>query len=265
MLATEHNESCARETFADNARILHVVVYLFVGLSLSFRREYGEAAFLSDVGCAVEHGRLPPVPIAVQRPFVRVFRLERPRDDGPSQPHAGEAGRFGEALYLDGALSGARYLVDASGQGTVPDVFGIRRVEDDDASVRERVVHERFQLLAAHRGAGRIVGRTEVQEIRAFVRESGNEAVCLHRVQVDDAASGNDVGIAVHGIDGVLHGGDALVGKDARDVGAIGLRAVADEDLVRPYRDAARGVPFCESFSQARGSLLVAAAGVRFA
>src|SRR3989338_9325719 len=96
----EEREARICEPFADDARILHIVVDLFMRLPIAFGRERGKPAFLRDVGRAVEHRRLASVPVLIEYSFRGVLRDERFGDDAPPQGGAGGARRFRKKLYF---------------------------------------------------------------------------------------------------------------------------------------------------------------------
>jgi hypothetical protein len=127
--------------------------------------------------------------------------------------------------------------------GRVADVRLVRRVVQDDGAALARVVDPLLERRARHDRAGRVVGIAEVDEVDGPVRQAGQEAVVRGAGKVDDpieasggvggaGAAGHDVAVQVDRIDRIGQRDHAVGREDLLDVGDVGLRAVADDDLV---------------------------------
>ena len=216
--------------------------------------------------------RLPPQPQAVKLARLGPFAGEGFGDDRPAQPHAGEAGLLGETVDLDGAGLGPFDLIDRTRQARVADKGGIGGVENDDRLVRKGVIHKKLELRAGGDGARGIIRTANVDEVGLALGRLGEETVGLVAGHIDQplilpasvaaGAPGDDVGIDVNRIGGVLNGDDVIEPKDGLDISRVGLGAVADEELIGLERDAVARVTSRQSFAKGLVALLIAVTGI---
>ena len=154
----------------------------------------------------------------------------------------------------------------------VVDEAFIGGVEHDQHAAVSGVPYPFAQARAIQRGSGGVVGRTEIEHIRRFFGRRGYKAVFRRAGQVTDAAPAlfrpcsstarHAVGIHIDRIDGVGDGYVHVRGEQLLKVAEIALRAVADENVVRAYADAARGVFQRYRFAQ-KGVALFRAVAVK--
>ena len=83
------------------------------------------------------------------------------------------------------------------------------------------------------------IGQRRLERVLGHARQVHHARVAAARVG-RTRASGHDVAVGVHGIDGIHERDDGVGRENLLKVGAIALAAVADEDLVRRQCDAAR-------------------------
>jgi hypothetical protein len=171
--------------------------------------------------------------------------------DRIGQTHPGKPGILRKRSGLDRDVVRARDLVDRVRHVLVRDVRLIRGVVEDHGLVCVRVIDPPRKRIARRHGARRIVRIAEIDEIDAAIGQRGLEVVFRDARQVDHAgvaggrirragAPGDHVGVGIHRIDGIHYADHALGGENLLKIGAVALAAVADEDLVRSQRHAAR-------------------------
>ena len=126
----------------------------------------------------------------------------------------------------------------------------IGRVEQNDRSVGQRVLHPSLKLGPRGRGPGGVVRRAQVNDVYVLLGRLRNEAVLGGARQVGDPRIGAGgirlAGVAHHDIgvhiDRVHRIGDGqTIGRphDVEDCPAIALRTVAHKDLIVGHVDAA--------------------------
>ena len=189
------------QAVCDRLCVLTVVVDILADLALPFLGEHRRRAHLRDIGDAVELGGLAARPKPVQRLSAADERLGH---DGIAAAYAREARRLGIGAKLDGALLGALHLVDAARVLAVAHKVLVRRVIEDDRVHLFCIRHPLFQLRDGIRGARRIVGRADIDDIRLdTLIGHGQKAILLGGVRKDDLAPRHDIGVQIDGIDGI--------------------------------------------------------------
>lgn len=122
-------------------------------------------------------------------------------------------------------------------------------VEEDHGVVGQGVIDPLLQLFPGGDRAGRVVGETEIDDVRLFGRQGRDEVVCLGAGEIDDplvvallvriaGAADHDVGVVVDRVDRVTDGNPVVQGEDVQNVGAVAFGTVGDENLVGPEGDA---------------------------
>ena len=232
----------ALKRLLDARAVRKVVVHARLHVGKPLLRKRGKPARLRHVRRAVEERGHNAVPVLVDRGAVGVFQLVR--HDRPAEAHACKARGLGERVYLDGAGLCARNLENRLGERRVADKGEVRRVEDDDAAVFVRKVHEAGKLLARGGGARGVVRRAEVDERVRLNRAQIGEKVVLRRArQVGHAFIAGAVRLcgacrahdhrAVHvdRVGRILHRHLHVASEERLDARDVAFRAVGDEHL----------------------------------
>ncbi len=204
-----------------------------------------------------------------------VARLALFWDHGEGAAGAGESRGLGEATEFQGHLAGAWNLEDAVGQARIAHERLVGRIEEDDRLVLLGPGHPARKRCARHHGAGRVIGRAEIDKVHAGFGQGRIESVLRGGGQVDQArvaafvvgragAARHHVGVDVHRIDRVGHGHHAVERKDLLHVGGVALGSVGDEDLIRLHLGALAAVVGRDGVKQKLIALLgtVAAKGL---
>jgi len=271
----EDRHTGLRETFTDDAGVLHVIVDDLLGLLPPLVGVDRSGGALDRVGGAVELGGGAAQPKLVETVALAGRRGAHDlfRHDHQAAAHAGKTGGLGKGAELDGALLGPFDLVDRVRDLRVGDEGLIGGVKEDHRVVGIGVIDPFLQLGLGGHGAGRVVGEAEIDDVHLLGRKRRDEAVGLVAGHVDDVlvvalvvglagAADHDVGVVVDRVDRVADGHHVVHAEDVQDIGAVALGAVGDEHLLGLQVNAQRLVGFLDDgVDQPVVALLRAVAG----
>ena len=171
-----------------------------------------------------------------------VIGYKRLGHDGVGAAGAGKTRGLGETADLNRHLPRALNFVDGMRQVGIADERLVRGVEEDDRPMAPGVLDPGGQLRAGGRGAGGIVGETEVDEVGRLGRRRRHVGIGRRRVEIKDplvtavalvtGSSRHDIGVEVDRIHRIGNGDAGVLGEDLLDIAAVALRPVRDEDLV---------------------------------
>ena len=235
--------------FADDPRVILIIGDVLFHLGHALFGINGLGGALHHIGDAVHLRGLPAAPELVEGNAAEHQFL---RHDGERAAGSGEAGRLGKAAELDRAGSRALDLVDAVRQ-VLRDIRFVGRVVQDHGLVLVRIIDPFFQLIRRDSGAGGVVREAEVNDVGFLLRQLRQKMVLFAARHVNDpvpalaflilpGAARHDVGVHVNRVDRVAHRNHVVRRENVADIARVGLRAVADEDLVDADIDAALSV-----------------------
>ena len=210
--------------------VLPVVVDVGKGLTAAFFRKDSFCASLDDVGNAVEFGGLASEPEAVEH---HTAAHQRFGDNGITAAGAGEPGRLGEGAEFNCDLFCTLYLIDRARQCGISDKTFICRVKQDNCIPFFRIVDPCFQTSVIIYRTGRIVGRTDIDDIGVglFIRQRQKTVGCVG-VCKDDPPAGHDVGVDINRVDRIGNQYTVIGIKQVKNIAEVGFCAVADKDLI---------------------------------
>ena len=178
---------------------------------------------------AVEFCRLTAVPKRMQAVTAAPELLG---DHRVAAARAGKAGGFGERAQFDRTFPRTVYGKDRA-RTVVCDKGFIGRVIEDHRVVFQGVFYPRLQLLCAVCGAGRVIGRAKIDDVRldAFIGH-GEKVVFLIGSRINDAPACHDVRVHIDRIDRVGDKHRVVLRENIGQVAAVGFCAVGHKDLI---------------------------------
>ena len=125
----------------------------------------------------------------------------------------------------------------------IGNVSFVSGVEQNERIMLTRVINPAGKLLARRDRAGRVVGKTKINEIDMFLWRLGNEIVFGRAWQINDAfvtavfsrrarVTGHHVGVDIDRINRIGDRDFVLVAENIEDVPAIAFRTVGNKNLV---------------------------------
>ena len=251
--ASEHPVAGTGQAFAHRTGVFHIVGDGFLHLCPAFGRIDRLGTTLGDVAGAVELGALAPVPQGIERDALVIEGSGGHflGHHGIAATHARKAGGFREAAYLDGYFFRPAYLVDGMGNIVIVDVSLVGGIEDDERIVSQRIVDPLLQLVARERGACRVIGIAQVDQVDAVVGDGWDKAVCGGAGQVSNVAPASvfaqrtgtpahHVAVDIGRIDRIGDAHTVIPTQEFADIARVALRPVADEYFGGAELDAAR-------------------------
>ena len=174
-----------------------------------------------------------------------VSRFQILRDHGKAQSYAGKARIFGKRPQLNGAGSGALALVDRVRHIFLGDICFISRVINDNGTVLVGIIDPFLQLCFVDRGAGRIVGEAQIDQIRHFLWQLRGKVIVRRAGHVDHIApsfrgrvigacpSRHNIGIHIDRVDRIADRDLIIQCKDFLNIAGITFCTVRHKNLVR--------------------------------
>ena len=114
----------------------------------------------------------------------------------------------------------------------------------------ERVVHPGLELRPRGRRAGRIIGRTQINDVNVAFGRFGHEPVAGTAGKINQfrvrarfvgraCMAGHDVRVHIDRIHRIADGDFVFAAQDVEDVAGVALRSIADKNFVVRHLDAA--------------------------
>ena len=238
MFAAIDGESEEREALADELGILHVVLDGGTYLLLTFRGEDGFSTTLGDVAGTIEFAALATIPEGVEACSVGTLQLFG--DNGIATTYTCESCCLREAAELDGTFLRSFNLVDGVGQGVILNEGLVSGIVEDECLFSKGVIDPFCQLLLGDDSTSRVIGVTEIDDVKMLCWDVACKAVASMTGDIFDVASSHDVGVHIDGIDRVCDAHEVVGREDVSNITCVALGTIADKHLFAVELDAPR-------------------------
>ena len=164
-------------------------------------------------------------------------------DYGEGASGSRESRGFGETSKFDGNLASPLNFINRFRQRIIPDKGLIGRIIQDQGFGFARKINPGIQLGFGNGCTGRIVGKTKIYQVNAFLGQVRNKTIFPGAFQLDHIfvslvfkAAGSachNVTIQVHGVNRIRQGNPSLVSKYFLNIARIALGTVTDKNFIR--------------------------------
>ena len=206
---------------------------------------------MDNIVHAVELGSLAAEPHFVQAQFLAFRGLpgQLQRYYGISAAGTGESSGLGEGAQFNGTILSSWDSKNAPRYIRVRDERFIGCIVQDDGVILPGIVHPFLQLFFAVGSPRGVVGRTQIDDVRFDGRVwHGQEPIFWGTVHIQDLTAPHHIGIHIDRIHRIRDQDHIAVIEQIRNVAAVALSPVTDEDFLDIQFNAMPGVIFLDGF-----------------